>query len=157
VGKEMLRPLVLALLGFVLAGCAAQMVEKDAKNSCAKQGKKAFIFDAHQSGIPLLIDSASAMVLCVGPEDITHLPPAFGADAVSSSNFTGAGILVVNPGAMAAKAGVKPNDIVYEFAGHPITSAADLRTEVNAVTLGEQVHIALRRNGTRDIKLTAQF
>jgi membrane-associated protease RseP (regulator of RpoE activity) len=152
----MVRICVLGLLGFVLAGCAAQMVEKDATDSCAKQGKKAFIFDARQRGIPLLIDSASAMVLCVGPEDVTHLPPAFGADAVSASNFTGAGIVSVTPGAVAAKAGIKPNDIVYELAGHPIASAADLRTEVNSVAPGGQANIKLRRNG-RDTMLTAKF
>jgi membrane-associated protease RseP (regulator of RpoE activity) len=153
----MVRVCVLGLLGFLLTGCAAQMVEKDANDSCAKLGKKAFIFDARQSGIPFLVDSASAMVLCVGPDDVTHLPPTFGADAVSASNFTGAGILSVNPGAVAAKAGIKPNDIVYELAGHPITSAADLRTEVNSVARGEQVNIKLRRNGSKDTQLIAQF
>jgi S1-C subfamily serine protease len=153
----MVRVCIWLLLGFILAGCAAQMVERSANDSCARQGKKAFIFDKRQSGIPLVIDSASAMVLCVGPGDVTHMPPAFGADAVSASNFTGAGIVSVDPGAVAAKAGLKPNDIVYELAGHPITSAADLRTEVNSVAPGVQVNIKLRRNGARETQLAAQF
>jgi S1-C subfamily serine protease len=91
------------------------MVAHDAQDSCAKQGKKAFIFDAKQSGIPLVIESASAMVLCVGPDDATHLPESFGAEAVSAANFTGAGILSVAPGSVADKAGIKANDIVIEF------------------------------------------
>ena len=147
----------MGLLSLILAGCAAQMVASDAKESCAKQGKKAFIFDARQRGIPLLIDSASAMVLCVGPDDVTHLPPAFGADAVSASNLNGAGIVSVSPGAVAAKAGIKPNDIVYEFAGHPIASTADLRAEVNSVGPGDKVSIKLRRSGVKDPQLSAQF
>src|SRR5579863_713551 len=87
--------LALSLLWLLVSGCATQMVEKDANDSCAAQGKKAFIFDSKQSGIPLFIESASAMVLCVGPDDVTHLPPIFGADAVSASNFRGAGIFSV--------------------------------------------------------------
>jgi S1-C subfamily serine protease len=133
------------------------MVQQDAKEACAKQGKRAFIFDSRQRGIPLLIDSASAQYYCVGSDDITHLPPTFGADAISASNLNGVGILSVTAGAAAAKAGVKPNDIVYEFAGHPIASAADLRSEVNSVSPGERVSIKLRRSGVKDPELNAQF
>ncbi len=107
--------LCVASFACMLCGCAAQMVAHDAQDSCAKQGKKAFIFDAKQSGIPLVIESASAMVLCVGPDDATHLPESFGAEAVSAANFTGAGILSVAPGSVADKAGIKANDIVIEF------------------------------------------
>jgi hypothetical protein len=145
------------LLALALSGCAALMVEKDANDSCAKQGKKAFIFDAKQSGIPLFIESASAMVLCVGPDDITHLPPVFGADAVSASNFRGAGIVSVTPGSVADKAGLKTNDIVYEFAGHPIALPADLRVEVNSMSAGDQAVLKLRRNGGKDTTVTAHF
>jgi S1-C subfamily serine protease len=51
---------------------------------------------------------------------------------------------------VAAKAGIKPNDIVYELAGHPIASAADLRAEVNSVAPGEQANIKLHRNGSKE-------
>ncbi len=151
------RSYVIALLSLLVIGCAAQMVEHDANASCAKQGKKAFLFDSRQSGIPLFIDSASAMVLCVGPEDVVHLPPAFGADAVSAANFKGAGIVSVTPGAAAAKALLKPNDIVVEFSGHPIDSAADLRLQVNSVSPGDQAVIKVRRNSDKYITVTAQF
>lgn len=142
---------------FILGGCASQMVEHDANASCAKQGKKAFIFDAKQNGIPLFIDSASAMVLCVGPDDAVHLPANFGADAISTGNFKGAGIVSVTPGSVAAKAGLKPNDIVVELAGHPIESAEDLRLQVNSTPPGDQAAIKFRRNSDKATTVTAQF
>lgn len=147
----------LGLLMFFVAGCATQMVEKSANDYCAKQDKKAFLFDAKQSGIPLFIESASAMVLCVGPDDVTHLPTIFGADAVSASNFHGAGIFSVTPGSVADKAGVKPNDIVYEFAGRSIDRATDLRVAVDSMSTGDQAIIKLRRNGGKDATVTARF
>ena len=148
----------LAVLGLLaLAGCASAMVEHDAQSSCAKQHKTAFLFDAHQSGIPLVFESASVMVLCVGPDDVTHLPAVFGADAVSASNFQGAGIVSVAAGAVAARAGLKPNDIVYEFAGHSIASVADLRIEVDSHAAGEQAVVKVRRGRQRDLVLTAHF
>ena len=146
---------VLGLL--VLTGCATAMVEHDAHTSCAKQNKTAFLFDAHQSGIPLVFESASVMVLCVGPDDVTPLAPVFGADAVSASNFQGAGILSVTAGAVAARAGLTPNDIVYEFAGHPIASAADLRIEVDSQASGDQALVKVRRGRQSDLVLTAHF
>ncbi len=93
------------------------MVEHNADQSCKSQGKKAFLFDAKQSGIPLVIESASAMVLCVGPDDVTHLPESFGADAVSASSFNGAGIVTVAAGSVAEKAGVKADDIGDRICG----------------------------------------
>ena len=82
--------------------------------------------------------------LRVGPDDVTHLPAVFGADAVSA-------------GAVAARTGLKPNDIVYEFAGHSIASAADLRIEVDSHAAGEQAVVKVRRGRQRDVVLTAQF
>jgi membrane-associated protease RseP (regulator of RpoE activity) len=141
---------------WLVAGCATQMVEHDAEESCKSQGKKAFIFDAKQNGIPLVIESASAMVLCVGPDDVTHLPDSFGADAVSASNFSGAGILSVATGSVAEKAGVKAGDIVSEFAGSPITNARELRSYIERVSIGAQSVVKLRRNG-KDVMATALF
>ena len=145
------------LVIFVAGGCATQMVKENANASCAKQGKKAFIFDAKQSGIPLFIESASASYLCVGPDDVTHLPASFGADVVSASNFHGAGIFSVTPGSGADKAGLKPNDIVYEFAGRSIDRATDLRVAVDSMSSGDQVIIKLRRDGGKDTTVTARF
>lgn len=147
----------MGLLSLFVVGCAAQMVAHDANDSCAKQGKRAFIFDAKQSGIPLFIDSASVMVLCVGPDDVVHLPVTFGADAISAANFKGAGIVSVTPESVAAKALLRPNDIVVEFGGHPIESAADLRLQVNSTSPGDRAVIKVRRNTGKYVVLTAQF
>jgi S1-C subfamily serine protease len=145
------------LLALMISGCATQMVEKNANDSCAAEGKKAFIVDEKQSGIPLVIESASAKYLCVGPDDVTHLPANFGADAVSASNFHGAGIFSVTPGLIADKAGLKPNDIVYEFAGRSIVLATDLRVAVDSMSPQDQALIKLRRNGGKEISITAHF
>jgi hypothetical protein len=156
-GARMKHIFALGFFALFASGCATQMVEKNANDSCAAQGKKAFIFDAKQSGIPLLVESASAMVICVGPEGVTHLPTIFGADAVSSSNFNGAGILSVTPGAIADKAGLKPNDIVYEFGDRPIDHARDLGVAIDSMASGDQALIKLRRNGTKGVTVTARF
>jgi S1-C subfamily serine protease len=147
----------LGLLVFLVCGCAMQMVEKNANDSCARDGKRAFIVEAKQSGIPLLIESASAMVVCVGPDDVIHMPAIFGADAVSASNLHGAGIYSVTQGSVADKAGVKPNDVVYEFAGRSIALATDLRVAVDLMSPGDQALIRLRRNGEKDATVTARF
>jgi len=133
-----------------------QMVEHSANDSCAKQGKKAFIVDAKQSGIPLLIDSASAMVLCVGPDEISHLPATFGADAVSASNLGGVGIFAVAPGSAAERAGLKPNEVVVEFAGSPVRRVTELGAAIERTAAGDRAVITLRRR-SKDVTVTAQF
>jgi len=143
-------------LAMLVCGCATQMVKHNAEESCKSQGKKAFIFDAKQNGIPLVIESASAMVLCVGPDDVTHLPETFGADAVSASNFSGAGILSVAAGSVADKTGIKAGDIITEFAGSPITNSRELRSYVDRVSPGTQAIVKYRRSG-RDLVATARF
>lgn len=132
------------------------MVEQQANDSCAKQGKKAFLANAEQSGIPLVIESASAMVLCVGPDEITHLPAKFGADAVSASNIGGVGIFAVVTGSAADKAGLKPSDIVSEFAGTQVSNAPALAAAIERTAPGDRAVIKLRRKG-KDVTLTAQF
>jgi hypothetical protein len=147
----------LSVLALLLSGCATQMVEKDAKDSCAAEGKKVFMADLKQSGIQLFLESASAKYICVGPDDLTHLPAIFGADAVSASNFHRVGIFSVIPGAVADKSGVKPNDIVYEFAGRSVAVATDLRVGVDSMSAWDQAVIKLRRNGGQDVTVTAHF
>jgi PDZ domain len=149
---------IVAFAFFVMvhSGCAAKMVERNANNSCAAQGKKAFIYNAKQVGIPLLVESASAMVLCAGPDDVVHLPAAFGADGISAAILNGVGILSVTPGLVADKAGLKPNDIVYDFGGYIVIRAAELRSAIDPMTAGGQAVIKFRRNG-QEMQVTAHF
>jgi len=152
----MQKLLALAPVVLLAVGCASAMVEQEANDSCGKQGKKAFIADAKHSGIPLVIESASAMVICVGPDEVTHLPAAFGADVISASNLRGVGIFAVVPGAVADKAGLKPNDIVEEFSGSPVTRAGELLAAINRATAGDRPAIKLRRKG-KELIVSAQF
>jgi serine protease Do len=85
------------------------------------------------------------------------LPRNFGADAVSASNFHGAGIFSVTPGSIADKAGLKPNDIVYEFAGRSIVLATALRVAVDSMSPQDQALTKLRRGGGKEISITAHF
>jgi len=81
----------------------------------------------------------------------------FGADAVSASTFNGAGIISVTPGLIADKAGIKANDIVYEFAGRPIERARNLAAAVDSMSPGTEAIIKLRRNGAKEVTVTALF
>ena len=96
------------------------------------------------------------MVLCVGPDEITHLPAKFGADAVSASNIGGVGIFAVVTGSAADKAGLKPSDIVAEFAGTQVSNAPALAAAIERTAPGDRAVIKLRRKG-KDVTLTAQF
>ncbi|MBL7716006.1 MAG: trypsin-like peptidase domain-containing protein [Bdellovibrionales bacterium] len=63
----------------------------------------------------------------------------------------------VNPGEPADAAGVKPYDVIVEFAGKKVKSATDLVTAVTSVAVGETTTIKVLREGTTKelkIKLT---
>jgi hypothetical protein len=149
------RKFAVALLLLFAAGCAMQMVEHDAKNSCAVQGKAAFIADAKQSGIPLFIESAHAQYLCVGPDDVTHLP-TFGADVIWASNLNGIGIVSVTPDSVAEKSGLRASDVLHEFAGAPVSRTGELQSAIEKVSPGDEVVIKVRRKG-QDTTVTAHF
>ena len=65
--------------------------------------------------------------------------------------------LSIPPGAVADKAGIRPNDIVYEFAGRSIASATDLRNAVDMMSTGDLATVKLRRNSAKEIEVTARF
>jgi len=132
------------------------MAEKSVNDTCAAEGKKAFIIEMKHSGVPLVIESASARSICFAPSDVTYLPPTFGADAISPSNLHGTGLVAVKPGLVADKAGLKVNDIVTAFADQPVPAAADLRSAILRANPGDHVAIKVRRNGKETV-LTASF
>ncbi len=151
---------VAAFIGIALlvTGCAAaKRVENKANDICAAKGKKAFLFNtSSEHVVPLLYDYASAEVLCVGPDDATHMPAIFGADAVSSSMLNGVGIVAVAPGLIADKAGLKPGDLVYEFTGRSVTKSAELQSAIEQMPAGDQAVIKLRRKN-QEMTITAHF
>lgn len=139
-----------------VAGCAEQIVQDDAKSAYAKQGKRAFILSAHEKGIPLLIDSATAQYFCVPPQNVVKLQSPFGAEVVDHSEFNGVGILAVLPGMSAEKAGIKAGDIVYEVGAHPVLGSAELKAAIDASANGTSIPVKLRRND-KDITVTLQL
>jgi putative serine protease PepD len=70
--------------------------------------------------------------------------------------LNGVGILSVTPGLVADKAGLKSNDIVYDFGGYTVTRAAELRSAIDPMSGGGQAVVKFRRNG-HDMQVTAHF
>ena len=60
-----------------------------------------------------------------------------------------AGVMVRSavPGGPAAKAGVKPGDLITQINGQPVTSPIDLKVKVEGTTVGQPVHLAMVRDG----------
>jgi YVTN family beta-propeller protein len=149
--------LAFSLLGVVLSGCAMQAAQQEVTDDCKGQGKKPFLVDVHQSGVPLITaETARIKYVCLGQNDVTHLPSRFGADAVTVSGASGVGIASVTPGSVAEKAGLKPNDFVYNFAGSLIAHVPDLVTAIDKRAPGDEAEIKIRRNG-QYVSVTARF
>ena len=147
------------LVSIAVCGCAMQLVKEDMNKHCADQGKRAFVLESEHQGIPLFplfIESANAMYYCVSPEQIKSMPGAFGADVVEGADFKGVGVMTVQPGSIADKAGLKAGDVVYEYADLPISRAGDLRTAIDGTAQGDRAPIKLRRNKA-EVTATAQF
>jgi S1-C subfamily serine protease len=152
----MQRIFVLALLVFMSSGCAMQKAERQADDACAAQGKRAFLADVRQSGVLSMTVSAHAQYLCVSPNEIAHLPRPFDAEVLLATNIGGVGIMSVTPGSVADGAGLKPNDIVQEFAGAAVATAVDLQSAIAKMSPGSQAIMMVRRGG-QDTVLTARF
>jgi S1-C subfamily serine protease len=60
----------------------------------------------------------------------------------------GAGVVAVTPGGAAARAGIKPGDIITALAGQPIASLAALQSVLAARKPGDRVQARLTRGGT---------
>jgi Do/DeqQ family serine protease len=77
-------------------------------------------------------------------QDLTaELAAAFGIDR----DQRGVVVAEVQPGAAAAKAGVQAGDVVVSVDGKAVESAADLRNQIGARRIGEQVKLTLLRDG----------
>jgi membrane-associated protease RseP (regulator of RpoE activity) len=151
----MRRCLGLMMLVLLTTGCATEEATRDSDQACAAQGKRAFVADLRESGT-LITVSAQADYLCVTPEQIAHLPPPFDVEVLLVTRFSGVGIMSVTPGSVAAKAGLKANDLVTRVNGLPITRAADLQAAVALIPEGGTALIQVRRAG-HQTELTAHF
>ena len=80
------------------------------------------------------------------------LAKQFGVDAMH-----GAIISDVQPGAPAAEAGIKPGDVVVEFAGAPVNSPQELQQAVDQAPIGQKQAVVVVRNGKRaTLQVTAR-
>jgi len=148
---------LLGLVGLLaIGGCASQMVQKQLSDRCTAQGKRPFVVESTQAGIPLLIDTATATAYCVGPDDIVHTDSAFGVELVGATEIHGAGVMDVSPNSVAGRAGIKAGDVIVEYAGQPIGRPEDLKTALAKSSAGDRVQITVRRN-KKNISTTAQF
>jgi PDZ domain len=144
---------LLILIG--VNACAMQAVRSQADDYCQKQGKRPLLLDPQDSINPLF-ESASAMVMCVDAQQIVHTTPAFGVATVDVSNVKGVAIIDVAAGSIGAKAGLKPSDVLYEYADREILRGSDLQTAVAATATGAAVAVKLRRD-KKEIIASARF
>jgi serine protease Do len=81
-----------------------------------------------------------------------------GAAAAAGGKAPEAGALIrgVRPGEPAAKAGVKPGDIVVEVDGQPVNEPRDLQQIVGGLPPGKAVPVGVLRGGRREM-LTVQI
>ncbi|WP_444353425.1 S1C family serine protease, partial [Phascolarctobacterium succinatutens] len=59
-------------------------------------------------------------------------------------------IIKVVPGSPAAKADIRPGDILLSFNGSKVKTAVDLRTALSKCKVGERAEVVIMRNGQRE-------
>ncbi|MFQ5852656.1 MAG: DegQ family serine endoprotease [Candidatus Binatia bacterium] len=69
------------------------------------------------------------------------------ADALGTGGGHGAVVAQVLSGSPAAKAGVKPGDVIVSVNGVPVQDSADLRNKIGLIGVGESVALGIVRNG----------
>jgi Do/DeqQ family serine protease len=73
------------------------------------------------------------------------------AHGLGVARTEGAVITQVQPDSPAARAGLRPGDIVIEADGHPVRSASDLRNRIALVRAGQEIELTLLRSGARRV------
>jgi membrane-associated protease RseP (regulator of RpoE activity) len=116
---------------------------------CAKEGKQTYILQEQRPGVPIRL-------LCIQPSQLVRIPSPFGVETLASASIKGARILKVESGSIAATAGFKFNDIIYDFGGQPVATANDLQAAVASAPAGRQVLIRFLRD-EQEASATAQF
>lgn len=142
-----------------LSGCSSMYMAKHQMTSyCAKRGERAFIKEASQNGVPVVLDFGSTIVaICYSDEDIVHFAD-LGIDVIplgESKPAKGVGVVSVSPRSIADKAGLRVGDIIAEYAGKTIEKPAELRAAVEKAA-GQAVTLKLLRE-QHDLSATIQF
>lgn len=144
---------LLSLLGLI--GCAMQAARTQAIDYCEKRGKLPFLLASDYSLNPIY-ESASVTARCVDPNALVHTTAAFGVDMADFADIEAVAIVTVLPGSIAAKAGIRSADLVYEYAGREITRTSELQAAVADTVAGSRVPIKLRRN-KKELTAIARF
>jgi Do/DeqQ family serine protease len=69
------------------------------------------------------------------------------AGTLRAAETRGVAIAAVEPGSPAAQAGLQVNDIVLAAGDAPVSSAAELQDRIQLTPVGQQVRLAVKRNG----------
>lgn len=142
-----------------LSGCSSMYMAKNQMNRyCAKRGEHAFVKEATQNGIPVVLDFGSMIVaVCYSDEDVVHFPD-LGIDVIplgESKPAKGVGIVSVSSHSIADRSGLRVGDIIAEYAGQNIEKPAELRAAVDA-SAGRAATMKFRRE-RQDLTATVQF
>jgi S1-C subfamily serine protease len=78
---------------------------------------------------------------------VRDLTPDLAASLGLPPDARGAVVTQVEPGTPAAKAGIKPGDVILGFDGRPLRNAADLRNRIGLAHVGQDVELKLVRDG----------
>jgi S1-C subfamily serine protease len=140
--------LVAMSFSFALLGCvemAQKNADRQAKEYCAAQGKTPVPIQKKVSGG--LVPRVAEALVCVDEKQLVATNAVFGADLLPDPRVKGALVIHVLPGSCAARVGLRTNDLVYEYNGHSIESAADLQQAVaQPPKPGETVTVKWARN-----------
>jgi S1-C subfamily serine protease len=129
--------------------------QHQAKAYCEAEGKEPFVLDSAETNSwhgPLVTVRAA----CIRPEDLTHTTDAFGALLLADVDIKGAQVLKVVPGSIADRAGLHYPDVVFEYEGRPIETAAALQSAVANTNSGSPVLLRVHRN-QKEVLVHAQF
>lgn len=99
--------------------------------------------------------SASSTGKAVFGVNFIDLPPSI-ALGLHRQNLKAALIVVVNPGSVSDKAGIKVGDVIYQFDGKPIEKIIDLQKAVSETYVGRKVLVKLLR-GEKELSIDVQF
>ncbi len=71
------------------------------------------------------------------------------AEALGTDELRGAVISSVEPDSAAARAGLRPGDLVLALDGRPVRSSAELRTRIGLLRAGSRLELTVLRHGRR--------